>query len=521
MQSSNDKHPAGCWPLSLVGGIRSAMSRNPSKIAIRDSGSSRDYRQLINRIDRITSGLIKLGMNSDNHAAIIAGNSIEYVEVVGGASQAGVAVATLNPRLSTRELVAMCDDAEARLIFVDQKNAERVRASEYASVERIIEFGSEFENWLGSSQPVESPQKIAEESVFTIPYTSGTTGRPKGVLVSHRSRVMTVYGMAAEYGCYSPDDRFLAIAPMCHGAGMVFALAALYFGGYTQLMSRFDPEAVLQALRDDEISGVFMVPTHFHGIFELDDGALADNYYPSLNTIISNAAPLSQNLKERIVEHFGGDLLHETYGSTEASIVSNLRPADQLNKKKCVGLPFNSTLIKILDEDGKERAANEVGELYTNSLYSFNGYWRNPQETEAAFKDGWVTVGDLAYKDDEGYLYIVDRKKDMIISGGINIYPREIEEVIAGHPAIVEAAVIGVPNEKWGEQLKAFVVVEPSKQFSIDETIQLCSDQLSSYKVPREFEVIDQLPRNANGKILKSNLRLIAADTHRLLQKST
>lgn len=488
------------------------MSRNPSKIAIRDSDSSRDYRQLIDRIDRITSGLIKLGMNSNNHAAIIAGNSIEYVEVVGGASQAGVAIATLNPRLSTSELVAMCDDAEARLIFVDQKNAERIRASEYASVDRIIEFGSEFETWLGSLQAIESPPKIAEESVFTIPYTSGTTGRPKGVLVSHRSRVMTIYGMAAEYGCYSPDDRFLAIAPLCHGAGMVFALATLYFGGYTQLMSRFDPEAVLQALRNDEISGVFMVPTHFHGIFELDDAVLADNNYPSLKSIISNAAPLSQNMKEKIVEHFGNDLLHETYGSTEASIVSNLRPADQLNKKKCVGLPFNSTLIKILDEDGNECGANEVGELYTNSFYSFNGYWKNPEETQAAFKGVWVTVGDLARKDDQGYLYIVDRKKDMVISGGINIYPREIEDVLARHPAIAEAAVIGVPNEKWGEQLKAFIVVEPSKQLSIDEVTQFCANQLSSYKVPREFEIIDQLPRNANGKVLKSDLRLAAVD---------
>jgi long-chain acyl-CoA synthetase len=510
VSSADETFPEGWWPLSLVGGIRSSMSRNPSKIAVRDSNSSRDYRQLINRIDRVTSALFELGINANDHVAVIAGNSIEYIEVIGGASQAGVAVATLNPRLSTNELITMCDDAVARVIFVDQDNADRIRAGEYTSVDRIIEFGDEFESWVRASQPIESIPMVAEENVFTIPYTSGTTGQPKGVLVSHRSRIMTIYGMAAEYGCYSSDDRFLAIAPLCHGAGMVFALATLYFGGYTQLMNRFDPTAVLHALRDENISGVFMVPTHFHGFFELEDSILEDNNYPALKTIISNAAALPQNLKEKIVAHFGSGLLHETYGSTEASIVSNLRPADQLNKKKCVGLPFNSTLIKILDEEGNECGPNVVGELFSYSPCAFNGYWNNDAETEAAFKDGWITVGDLAYKDDEGYLYIVDRKKDMVISGGINIYPREIEDVLARHPGIVEAAVIGVPNEKWGEQLKAFIVVEPDQNFSNSDATKFCEEQLSAYKVPREFEVIKELPRNANGKILKSNLRLVS-----------
>ena len=488
------------------------MGRNPSKPAICDSKTTRTYGQLIDRMDRVTTGLYDdLGLTCNDHAAIVADNSIEYIEVVGGASQAGVALATLSPRLSTAEITAMCDDAQARVLFVDAANAERIRGCNFASVDRIIVFSTDFEDWIQSSKPIASPPLIPEENVFTIPYTSGTTGQPKGVLVSHRSRVLTIYGMAAEYGCYAPDDRFLAIAPLCHGAGMVFALAAIYFGGHVRLMQKFDPEELLRTLGEDQISGVFMVPTHFHGIFELDDAILARQDYASLKSMVSNAAPLSQNLKERIVEHFGSGLLHETYGSTEASIVSNLRPADQLDKQKCVGLPVNSTLVKIVDDNGNECAANEVGELYSCSPCSFNGYWKNPEETKAAFKDGWITVGDLARRDEDGYLYIVDRKKDMVVSGGINIYPREIENLLERHPSIVEAAVIGVPDEKWGERLKAYVVVKPEEQLSAGDAGQYCDVELSSYKVPGEFEFIDKLPRNASGKILKTNLRTASA----------
>lgn len=498
----------------MVGGIRSAMGRNPSKTAICDAAASRTYGQLVDRMDRVTTGLYdNLALTCNDHAAIVADNSIEYIEVVGGASQAGVALATINPRLSTAEITAICDDAEARVLFVDAANAERMRGCNFASVDRIMVFGTEFEEWIQSAKPIASPPQIAEENVFTIPYTSGTTGQPKGVLVSHRSRVLTIYGMAAEYGCYAPDDRFLAIAPLCHGAGLVFALAAIYFGGHVRLMPRFDPEELLRTLSEDRVSGVFMVPTHFHGIFELGDACLARQNYASLKSIVSNAAPLSQDKKERIVEHFGGGLLHETYGSTEASIVSNLRPADQLDKQNCVGLPFSSTLVKILDGDGDECAADEVGELYSRSPCSFSGYWKNPDETKAAFKDGWITVGDLARRDEDGYLYIVDRKKDMVVSGGINIYPREIEDVLQRHPRVVEAAVIGVSDAKWGERLKAYVVVEPEQRLSAEDAGQYCDVALSSYKVPREFEFIDKLPRNANGKILKANLRRASATT--------
>ena len=230
---------------------------------------------------------------------------------------------------------------------------------------------------------------------------------------------------------------------------MIFALAPIFFGGFAEIKDEFDPEDIVTTLKKEKITGFFGVPTHFHGILGLGNKLLEANKPTSLKTIISNAAALPQTIKEKIVGIYGDNVLHETYGSTEGGIISNLRPADQLRKLQCVGQPFPCTNIKVVNESGHECNPNEVGEIFSSSPYLFNGYWKRPKETEEALdSDGWLTVGDLAKKDEEGYLYIVDRKKDMVISGGINIYPREIEEILFQHPDIIDAAVIGVPDEK-------------------------------------------------------------------------
>ena len=507
----NTKNTAVSDSLSLVGGIRSAMDRHPTKVAITDTNSQRTYSELIGRIDRISSGFVShLDLSTQAHAAIVAGNSIEYVEVIAGASQAGIPLATINPQLSAAEVTAICNDARAEVLFTDTHNSERLLACTFETVKKIIVIGPDFESWLSSIYNTGSFPSVSADDVFTIPYTSGTTGRPKGVLVSHRSRIMTFHGMAAEYGCYTSEDRFLAIAPLCHGAGLAFALASLFFGGYVQLINRFDAKTVLSILHEDNITGVFMVPTHFHKIFDLNPEILSQYQGTQLCSIISNAAPLPHATKERILDYFGPDLLHETYGSTEASIVSNLRPEDQQSKQNCVGLPFDSNQVSLRNEQGEECGVDEPGELFSSSPYLFNGYWSNPDETEKAFNAGWVTVGDIARRDADGYLYIIDRKKDMVLSGGINIYPREIENVLEQHPAIVEAAVIGVPDEKWGERLKAFVVSANDEQIIPEQLAAFVETLLAKYKVPREYQAIKELPRNAGGKLLKAALREMA-----------
>jgi long-chain acyl-CoA synthetase len=493
--------------LSLPGGMRAAMKRNPDKIAAKHDDTERSYAELVERFDRVSSGILDdLGMASGQHAAIISKNSIEYVEVVLGASQAGVGIATINPKLAPPELVAICDDAEAVVVFADADVAPVLREQNFATVQTIIEIGKEYEDWLARQEPIAEPPLVDEWSTFTIPYTSGTTGKPKGVLVTHRSRVIALYQMAVEYGCFGPDDRFLAIAPICHGAGMAFVLAPIFFGGYVEITDKFDPEDTVRRFKESEITGFFGVPTHFNIIFTLEQAVLDKYRSETLHTIISNAAPLPQKMKEKIIAHFG-QILHECYGSTECGFVSNLRTADQLRKSACVGQPFPGTLVEIRNQDGAECAPEEVGELFVKGPSLFNGYWKRPDETAAAWSDGWVTVGDLAKKDSEGHVYIVDRIKDMVITGGINVYPREIEETLIRHPEIADVAVIGVPDEKWGEKLKAFVVRAPGSELGDEAVVEYCDGKISSMKTPKEVVFIDVIPRNASGKILKTDLR--------------
>lgn len=505
--------PATYQPLTIATGMRSSAGRTPRKIALRDGNRTLDYAQLVDRIDRVgalvTDGF---GLGPGDNVAILSPNCLEYIEIVAGASCAGVAVATLNPRLVAREIRYICDDCGARVLFVHGSLEEMARAIDFASVERIITIsegnGPDVYDGLLSQATGRPAVAIPEWTPFSIPYTSGTTGEPKGVVLPHRSRVLTFYGMASEYGCYGPDDRYLATAPLFHGAGFAFAAASLYFGGYCEVLPSFEPEQVIAKLSGEGLQGTFLVPTHFHQIFALERATL-DRYrdFSSLTSIVSNAAPLPQATKELIVDYFGDDILHETYGSTEAGIVTNLRPRHQLSKQRCVGQPFIATLIRLLDEAGADVPAGEVGELFSSSPYIFNGYWNKPAETADGFRDEWFTAGDMARMDEDGFIYLVDRKKDMVISGGINIYPREIEELLFRHPAVADAAVIGIPDEKWGEALKAIVVLKQGMSADAEALIAHCRADLASYKIPKSFEFTGALPRNAAGKVLKRELR--------------
>ena len=491
---------------NISDGVRSACLKNPSKIAYKHGKNTRTYSELTQRIDSISSLISSFGILSKSNIAIVASNSIEYMEIVLAASQLGHPIATVNPKLTIKEIVSICEDAQASLIFVDQKVSTLLEGIQIDGAQRKINIENELSNLIDHSSQMGGLPAIDEKETFTIPYTSGTTGKPKGVLVPHRSRALTLYGMADAYGCFSSDDRFLSIAPMCHGAGMIFSLAPIFFGGYAEIMDDFNPELVMKTIEEENITGFFGVPTHFYGMLGIDQSILDSCTGSSLKTIISNAAALPQSLKEKIVEHFGEGLLYECYGSTEGGIISNLKPEDQLRKKQCVGEPFPFTEIKILNHDGNECGPNEVGEVFTSSPYIFNGYWQKEKETQDAFDGEWLTVGDLAKKDEDGFLYIVDRKTDMIISGGINIYPREIEEILLEHAEINDIAIVGEPDEKWGEIIKAFIVFN-ELELSLDEIQDFCSNKIASIKIPKIIVTIDVLPRNANGKVLKTELR--------------
>ncbi|HNR21939.1 MAG TPA: class I adenylate-forming enzyme family protein [Steroidobacteraceae bacterium] len=504
--------------LLLSGGLRVSAARTPSKVALICAQQRRTYAELLGRVNRVGARLAALGFRPGDRAIVLAPNCIEYPELICGVADAGGVVATLSARSATAEVTAAANDCGARVLFVHEANLGTVDRSALPLVEHVIVLGEEYEAWLRAADPAFTPMlsaagaPVAETDPFTLVYTSGTTGRPKGILISHRSRTLTFHAMAMEYGCYGPDDLQLGIAPMAHGAGFAFIMCSVYFGGTVEILPKFDAELVVGKLAEGEFTGVFMVPTHYSSIFGLGPGVLERHRGKAraLRTIMSNAAALPQVLKEKIVGYWGPGLLHETYGSTEAGIVTNLRPQYQLEKPRCVGLPFALNEVRLLDQAGRDVAEGEVGELYSRSPYLFNGYYNQPEETAAVWRDGWLTAGDLARRDADGHYYIVDRRKDMVVSGGLNVYPREIEEVLQAHPAVHEAAVIGVPDEHWGERLCAYFVLRRERHAGSDELEAWCRERLAGYKVPKEFRALAELPRNAGGKVLKKELRQLS-----------
>ena len=503
--------PPGFCPLTVGSGIRAAATRVPGKPAILCEGRQRTYGQLVEAMNRLANAVISLGLQPGQNAALIAPNTLEYIEIVAGISDTGAAVATPNPKLSPRELADICNDAQARIVLVHPDCEAALDRSLLRTAAHIVVLGTAYEALLAQASPSFHPPPVNEWSTFSVPYTSGTTGKPKGVMLPHRSRSLAFLGYAAEYGIYSPDDHYLAFAPMCHGAGLAFAMAAVFFGGTVEILPKFDAERVLRTLNAGAVTGMFTVPTHYHAIFGLGTKLLGQLRAQRLRGIVANAAPLPQDMKEQIVDYFGADLLHESYGSTEAGVVTNLRPQDQLRKQRCVGLPFVGNRLRLLADDGHEVGPGEVGELFSTSNCLFNGYWGQPEATQEAFRsiDGapWVSVGDLAKRDEEGYVYIVDRKKDMVISGGVNIYPREVETVLDGHPAVAESAIFGVPDARWGEALVAGVVFKPGAVVGGDELLAYLKPLMAPHKLPKAFVPLPALPRNANGKVLKTELR--------------
>lgn len=493
--------------MTIGRGIRCAAVRSPQRAALVLGTEQLSYGALVDRIARVGNvGRDHFDLQPGDRVALVAPNCLEFVEIVAGLSDIGAIVATLSPRLTKAELRAILDDCTPRVLIVHPDCRASVDP-DWANTMPIIWLGDDYDVLLSSASDAPEESCVSEEAPFALAYTSGTTGLPKGVLLSHRSRAITFMAMAAEYRCFGPDDNFLALAPMCHGAGFVFACAGLFFGATTTLFASHDPEAILQRIGRGDVTGVFMVPTHFSRIFALPPATLERNRGHALRTIISNAAALPQHLKEAAIDHFGEGLLHETYGSTEGGIVTNIGPADLRRKPGSVGHPFANVEVKLVRGDGSRANPGEPGELLCRGPTSFNGYWQRPDDTRTTIIDGWITVGDIAIADDDGFITIIDRKKDMVVTGGINVYPREIENVIATMPGVREVAVVGTPHQQWGESLHAFIVPTGDSGIDSDAIIAACRDQLAGYKVPREITAVTELPRNAGGKILKKELR--------------
>jgi len=346
---------------------------------------------------------------------------------------------------------------------------------------------------------------VREDDLACLLYTAGTTGRPKGVMLSHRNCLWAAVNLAQD-SQFAPHYRVLLVFPLFHAAAFSLANACLYLGCTLVSMSNFSAQVVMETMQEERLSKVALPPTAWNFILQLPDLGKYDT--SSLQSISSGGSAMPQETRDRLCEIFPGARLGETYGMTEtAAAITTLRPDDDPGRPGCVGRAFTNMEVRVEGVDGDVLPPGQVGEVLARGPNLMLGYYRDPEETAAALRHGWLHTGDLGYLDTEGQLYLVDRKKDLIISGGENIYPREVEEVLFRHPAVADAAVIGLPDPLWGERVHACLVLKPGTTLDQDQVIAFCQERLASYKKPRSVEFLADIPRSAAGKALKNLLR--------------
>ena len=496
--------------LTMASGIREFGRATPDGIAVVHGDRSATFAALDERSNRLAQATLGSGLAPGDPVAVLAGNSLEFFEIAAAMAKAGIPTVPLNTRNTVADNEYVLGHSRARGIILDSAYAGGVDGLT-DGLDLVVSFdgsiGQDYQAFVEAGRPQDPKVEVSELDPFCITYTSGTTGRPKGVLLTHRGRVLTGVGCGIDFNL-GPRRRTMAVAPMYHGAGFVFAYMAPWLGGTCHVLESWDAEECLSMMEAGAIESVFLVPTHAHHIRRVSETPMEKYDLSSLKTLYFNAAALPVALKEWVIEAFPGVDIHELYGSTECGVVTTLRPQFALERAGSVGHPWFFNEVRLKDDDGNPVAPCEPGELYARSPMLMGGYLRDEEATAAGYdEDGFFTVGDIAVADEEGFISIVDRKKDLIIAGGVNIFPREIEEVIVRHPNVDEAAVIGIPDDAYGERIAAFVVGRRGAQVDATALEEHVRGSVAKYKVPREWHVVDELPRNPSGKILKRQIR--------------
>lgn len=492
--------------------LRQHAANQPDQIVTIFQGRATNYQQLQERCRDLGGYFHRQGLVQGDVVALLVNNSDSFVTCYFACQAAGLVVLPINTRLAPPEIEYILQHSEARLLVYDQELSSVVEQL-IPSVPALQHFvhigegGGGFELAeaikLGGDIPELTRQ---EDDTAVIFYTSGTTGRPKGVMLTHRNCV-SVASMWNEALAMRKDDRVMIVAPLFHcAAAHVFMLPTMYAGGTLVIEPGFHPQEAVDSLQKNDVSIFFGVPAMY--MILLSTPKMESLQAPHLRKFMYGAAPMPYELIRRIKQLFPHIEVQNLYGQTENSPgTSTLGDEHALSKVGSVGKPLPRSEVRIVDEDGNEVPTGQVGEITIKGDHVMKGYVKNPEATALAMRNGWLLSGDLGKFDEEGFLYIVDRKKDMLIRGGENIYPIEVEEVLYEMPEVLEAAVVGVPHEIYGEIPKACVVVKPESLLTEEQVLAFCRERLAKYKVPALVEFVEALPRNASGKVLKTVLR--------------
>jgi long-chain acyl-CoA synthetase len=491
------------WPL------RRAARLFPAKPAVVDAadGTTVTYAELAARVAQLGAALA--ATPEGGRVGVLAANSLTHLELFLGVPSAGRVVVSLNTRLAAEELTALARDARLSLLVADDANAEVARAIADAAGCPLLMVGAEYDAWREAATAGGAAPAI--DALAAISYTGGTTGRPKGVMLSHGNLLANARHNIMATG-HAPEDRWLHVCPMFHVAGTANVVAATWVGAYQVILPRFDAAAVLAAIETYKITHLVLVPTMLGMLLDHPNVDTAD--LSGLVHVQYAASPITPELQRRVLRRFPDIDVAQFYGMTEAApTVTTCTPADHRradgSRLASMGAPVIGVEVEVRDPDSAAPLApGEIGEVWVRGPNIMLGYWEQPEATAAALTpDGWYRTGDAAYADADGYLFLVDRLKDMIISGGENVYSVEVEAVLAEHPAVAEAAVYGVPHERWGEAVHATVSVTDAAT-TADDLIAHCRARIAGFKVPRGIDLtVEPLPKSGAGKLLKNRLR--------------
>ena len=494
-----------------------AAERYADKVATLDGAFTATYSEHVDRTLRLAGGLgAELGLSRTDRFAVMALNSHQYLELYHAAFLGAGIVNPLNLRLAPKELEFILQDSGTTVCFVDQFFAPLVdKVRDESAIEKVVLIGDgdvphdvAYDAVLGAGRAV-VPDEPEEDDVVILMYTGGTTGLPKGVVIDHRAAMLDFYKIAATWP-FSDEYVYLHQTPMFHAASFGGVLTIPAVGGATTFVPMFEPGAVLDVIEKHGVSATVMVPTMVQML--LDHSAFAPERLASMKALTYGASPMPTALLERLLALFPDLQIFQGYGMTEnCGLLTCLSPEDHRlggDLLRSAGRPVAGSILSIQDEHGAILPAGEVGEVCARAGNYMREYWNRPDETEAAFADGWYHTGDAGRLDERGYLYLVDRVKDMIVTGGENVYSSEVENALASHPAVAQVAVIGIPSEQWGEAVHAIVVLKPDATTDEDELKAWCRDRIAGYKVPKSVEFrTEPLPMSGAMKVLKRELR--------------